>query len=109
MELEGFPGRGHIALGSSDQFPEARVERWAWARVWGPIGSAKHTLSWWPGDVPVVFMEESVMKSTEENQVVEIGRPTLGPGDDVMDLQPPGVGTPGPLAASIVTMVHLAT
>ena len=56
-------------------------------RVGSPVGSAELEAPVAAGgDVPVVFMEKTVMKPTEEDQVVQIGGTTLRPVLDVMNL-----------------------
>ncbi|MCZ6456679.1 MAG: hypothetical protein O6650_05455, partial [Actinobacteria bacterium] len=54
--------------------------------------------------MPSVFVDKPVMKPAEQNQVVQIGGPTVGPVLNVVDLDPSGVGTSDPLAVSTVTM-----
>ena len=46
------------------------------------------------------------MKPAEQNQVVQVGGPTVGPVLNVVDLHSAGVGTSGKLTGSPVTMVH---
>ncbi len=55
--------------------------------VGGPVGFAELEAPVAAGgDMPVVFMEKTVMKPTEEDQVVQIGDPTLRPVLNVMSL-----------------------
>ncbi len=56
-------------------------------RVEGPVGSAELEAPVVAGgDMPVVFVNNTVMKPTEKNQVVQIGGPTLRPVLNVMSL-----------------------
>ena len=54
--------------------------------------------------MPAVFVDKPVMKPAEQNQVVQVGGPTVGPVSNVVDLDPSSVGTSDPLAVSAVTM-----
>ena len=54
--------------------------------------------------MPVVFVDKPVMKPAEQNQVVQVGGPTVGPVLNVVDLDPSGVPTSGELAGPPVTM-----
>jgi hypothetical protein len=55
--------------------------------------------------VPVVLVEPTVVVSAEEDEVVEVGGAVLGPGGDVVDLQPSAVATAGVLALVSVAVV----
>ena len=55
--------------------------------VGGPVWSAEHRLvSRLSGDVPAVFVDKPVMRPAEQNQVVQVGGPTVGPVLNVVDL-----------------------
>ncbi len=62
-----------------------------------------------PGDMPAVFVDKPVMKTAEENQIVQICAATLGPVLDVVDLDPSGVPTSGKPAGPPVTVTDETT
>jgi len=73
--------------------------------IWRPVGSAEDGLAGWPGDVPALLMDPPVMKAAQEDEVVEVGGPSLCPGDAVVDLQPTGVPAAGMLALAAVSLM----
>ena len=87
-----FRWRGRLPL-DTDQFGQSTVEWSTGVGVWGPVGSAEDSFVGWSGDMPVVTVDQPVMNPAEEYQIVEVGGSSYRPGDDVMDLEPPGVGT----------------
>jgi hypothetical protein len=54
--------------------------------------------------MPAVLMEESVVKSTQQDQIVEICCSTVGPVLDVMNLNPLRCATSGVLTPATVPM-----
>ena len=54
--------------------------------------------------MPAVFVDKPVMKPAEQNQVVQVGGPAVGPVLNVVDLDPSGVPTSGKPTVSAVTM-----
>ena len=52
----------------------------------GPVGSAEHRTVWWSGDMPAVFVDETVMKTAEKHQIVKVGGASIGPMLHVMNL-----------------------
>ncbi len=55
--------------------------------------------------MPAVFVEKPVVKTAEEDQIVQVGAASLGPVLDVVDLQPACVLTPGKLASPVIAVV----
>ena len=51
-------------------------------------------------------MDKPVMKPTQQDQIVQISEPSLGPVDNVMDLKPLVVSTSRFLASTTVTMMN---
>lgn len=85
---------------------ESGSEFRCWTGERCPIGSAKYNpIVGISGDVPSVFVNKPVMEPAEQNQIVQIGGPTLGPVLDVVDLEPACVPTPDPLASPPVAVV----
>lgn len=73
--------------------------------VGGPVGAAEYSGVGWAGDVPAVFVDPPVVDSTQEDEVVKIGGSAVGPGDDVVDLEPSGVATSGVLTMAAVAVI----
>ena len=59
--------------------------------------------------MPAVFVDKPVMKPAEQNQVVQVGGPTVGPVLDVVDLQPACVATADPLASPAIAVGYQTT
>ncbi len=59
--------------------------------------------------MPTVFVDKTVMKTTEKDQIVQISGPSLGPVSNVMNLKPALVSTSAELAPPAVTMMSQAT
>ncbi len=51
--------------------------------------------------MPAVFVDKTVMKTAEEDQIVQVGRASVGPMPAMMDLHPFGAVTSRPLAVVI--------
>ncbi len=56
--------------------------------------------------MPAVFVDKPVVKPAEEDQIVQIGGSAFRPVDNVVNLKPLFVGTPGEHTGSTVTMMN---
>lgn len=97
--------RGRLPLGRSDECEETGLEWWSRPRIGRPVGLAEDSPLGRAGDVPAVLMEKAVVEAADEDEIVQVGGPSLGPGLDVMDLKPAGVAASGMLAVATVTVV----
>lgn len=91
---------------SSDQGRQSGFEWFSGCWVEGPVGFAElEVTAGTLGDMPLVSMDEPVVKPAKNNQVVQVGLSALAPGNDVVDLEPPGVVAPWMPALASVTMM----
>jgi len=58
--------------------------------------------------MPSVLVEIPVMMTAEQDEVVEVGRPAVGPMLDVVGLEPAGVPTSGEPADPTISVFELA-
>jgi hypothetical protein len=109
--LNGISGRRRLPLGRSavgDEFQESGVEWWPWLGVNTLVGSVEFEV--WSsvvGDGPAVLVEEPVVVSAEEDEIVEVGGASVGPVDDMMDLEPVFGSASNPPAAVSVPVFDL--
>ena len=54
-----------------------------------------------PFDAPLVFVEEPVVVSAQQDEIVEVGGPTVGPMLDVVAVDEAEVGTARELASAV--------
>jgi hypothetical protein len=84
---------GRWPLGS-DEFSESGVEFWSGWRVDAAVGFVEGELGVGIAfDGPAVFVEEPVVEGAEQDQVGEVGGPTVSPMLDVVSVDPTSVGT----------------
>ncbi len=75
--------------------------------IWSPIGSTEHHLVVGiTRDVPTVLVNKPVVKTTQQDQIVEVGGSTLSPMLDVMDLYPSAVLASRELTHGVSIMDH---
>ncbi len=95
--------RGGGPLGSEpDQFSESWVERWVGRWVDVAVGFTEHRfVVAIVFDLPSVFVEEPVVVATEEDQIVQIGRASIGPVLTVVGMNEMSSPTTGEATATI--------
>ena len=86
------------------------MEWFGWLGVDAVVGSAEHEPAVsGVGDGPAVVVEEPVVVSTQQDQIVEVGGASVGPVDDMMDLEPVAGAPSDPPAPVSVPILHLTT
>ena len=71
---------------------------WSWCRVdaeLASVGTVEVEVTGGSFDAPASLVDQGVVMSAEEDQIVEAGGPTLCPGDEMVNVAPAG----GPVAS----------
>jgi len=93
--------RGRLPLGS-DEFAELGVDFGTGRGVDAAVRFAEDEFaSGIAFDGPSVLVEEPVVESTKQHEILQIGGPTISPMGDVMPMNPTLVGTTDESAARI--------
>ena len=79
-----------------DQLAESRVEPGTFRRILPPVGPDEHQCSLGAVlDAPPVLMEETVVITAQQDQIVQIGGAAVGPMLDVVTMHPGLPAKPG--------------